>query len=117
MQKTSLYILDCLFSVLIVGTLVVFVWRGAWVLIDIYLFPENEAWSAWASLVSVQIIIITLTTQSLNKLVQARIHARICIVIKLVTTRHCQPLYCNIIRAHATDFFYCLYYVKITVKR
>lgn len=49
-QKTSLYILDCLFSVLIVGTLVVFVWRGAWVLIDIYLFPENEAWSAWASL-------------------------------------------------------------------
>ncbi|XP_017781763.1 PREDICTED: uncharacterized protein LOC108566416 isoform X2 [Nicrophorus vespilloides] len=50
-QRTSLYILDCLFSVLIVGTLVVFVWRGAWVLIDIYLFPEMADWSAWASLV------------------------------------------------------------------
>lgn len=50
-QKTSLYILDCLFSVLVVGTLVVFVWRGAWVLLDLYLFPENGTWSAWGSLV------------------------------------------------------------------
>lgn len=50
-QKTSLYILDCLFSVLIVGTLVVFVWRGAWALIDLLLFPENEHLSAFGSLV------------------------------------------------------------------
>ncbi|KAK5645287.1 hypothetical protein RI129_006587 [Pyrocoelia pectoralis] len=50
-EKTTLYVLDCLFSVFIIGTLVVFVWRGAWVLIDIYLFPENEYWSAWGSLV------------------------------------------------------------------
>ncbi|RZC35421.1 uncharacterized protein BDFB_008748 [Asbolus verrucosus] len=50
-EKTSLYILDCLFSVLVIGTLVVFVWRGAWALIDIFLFPENEVWSAWSSLI------------------------------------------------------------------
>ncbi|KAF5285639.1 hypothetical protein FQA39_LY16545 [Lamprigera yunnana] len=50
-DKTSLYVLDCLFSVLIIGTLVVFVWRGAWILVDIYLFPEDSIWSSWASLV------------------------------------------------------------------
>ncbi|XP_044271732.1 uncharacterized protein LOC123015810 isoform X2 [Tribolium madens] len=50
-ERTSLYILDCLFSVLVIGTLVVFVWRGAWALIDIFLFPENETLSAWGSLI------------------------------------------------------------------
>jgi len=50
-EKTTLYVLDCLFSVFVIGTLVVFVWRGAWVLIDLYLFPESEVWSAWGSLV------------------------------------------------------------------
>jgi uncharacterized membrane protein len=51
-ERTSLYVLDCLFSVLVIGTLVVFVWRGAWALIDIFLFPENDVWSAWGSLVA-----------------------------------------------------------------
>ncbi|XP_025833802.1 uncharacterized protein LOC108739863 [Agrilus planipennis] len=51
MQKTSLYILDTVFSVYIVGTLVVFVWRGAWILIDLFLFPGNFTQSSWASLV------------------------------------------------------------------
>ncbi|XP_008197613.1 uncharacterized protein fusl isoform X1 [Tribolium castaneum] len=50
-ERTSLYILDCLFSVLVIGTLVVFVWRGAWALIDIFLFPGNETLSAWGSLI------------------------------------------------------------------
>ncbi|XP_049823242.1 uncharacterized protein LOC109593929 isoform X1 [Aethina tumida] len=50
-EKTSLYILDCLFSILVVGTLVVFVWRGAWVLIDIFLFPDDQIMSAWLSLI------------------------------------------------------------------
>ncbi|KAF5295362.1 hypothetical protein FQR65_LT01552 [Abscondita terminalis] len=50
-ERTSLYILDCLFSVLVIGTLVVFVWRGAWVLLDIYLFPDDVVWSSWASLI------------------------------------------------------------------
>ncbi|XP_051155003.1 uncharacterized protein LOC127277730 [Leptopilina boulardi] len=47
----SLYILDCAFSVIIVGTLVVFVWRGVWVLLDIYLFPDNREQSALGSLI------------------------------------------------------------------
>lgn len=50
-EKASLYILDCLFSVLVIGTLVVFVWRGCWAMVDILLFPENVVWSAWGSLV------------------------------------------------------------------
>lgn len=48
----SLYLLDCAFSVGVVGTLIVFVWRGVWILIDIYLFPENPKCSAVGSLVS-----------------------------------------------------------------
>lgn len=47
----SLYLLDCAFSVGVVGTLVVFVWRGVWMLFDIYLFPENPEYSAVGSLV------------------------------------------------------------------
>lgn len=48
----SLYILDCAFSVGVVGSLVVFVWRGVWVLFEIHLFPENQEYSAIGSLVS-----------------------------------------------------------------
>lgn len=51
----SLYLLDCAFSVGIVGTLVVFVWRGVWILIDIYLFPENSEYSAVGSLVNISL--------------------------------------------------------------
>ncbi|CAH1101314.1 unnamed protein product [Psylliodes chrysocephalus] len=50
-ERTSLYVLDCLFSILVVGTLVVFVWRGVWQLIDIFLFPNDEIFSSWSSLV------------------------------------------------------------------
>lgn len=51
-RETSLYVLDCLFSVFVVGTLVVFVWRGAWTILDIYLYPNQPDCSAWASMVS-----------------------------------------------------------------
>ncbi|XP_058803197.1 uncharacterized protein LOC131671072 isoform X2 [Phymastichus coffea] len=47
----ALYALDCAFSVGVVGTLVVFVWRGAWALLDLYLFPESREHSAVGSLV------------------------------------------------------------------
>nr|XP_023017835.1 uncharacterized protein LOC111506853 [Leptinotarsa decemlineata] len=50
-DKTSLYVLDCLFSVLIVGSLVVFVWRGVWLMLDIILFPDNFTISSWGSLI------------------------------------------------------------------
>ncbi|GJQ80420.1 fusl [Trypoxylus dichotomus] len=56
-EKTTLYVLDCIFSVLVVGTLVVFVWRGAWVLLDIFLFPDHESLSAWSSLVIGYVIV------------------------------------------------------------
>jgi hypothetical protein len=51
-KETSLYVLDCLFSVLIVGTLVVFVWRGTWTILDQCLYPSHPHWSAWTSMVS-----------------------------------------------------------------
>ncbi|KAI4477244.1 hypothetical protein M0804_012834 [Polistes exclamans] len=47
----SLYLLDCAFSVGVVGTLVVFVWRGVWILFDLYLLPENREYSALGSLI------------------------------------------------------------------
>lgn len=50
-REPILYVLDCLFSVVVVGSLVVFVWRGVWDLLDIYLFPQDLALSAWASFV------------------------------------------------------------------
>ncbi|GLV32535.1 fuseless [Carabus blaptoides fortunei] len=50
-DKTSLYILDCLFSVFVIGTLVVFVWRGAWILLDLFIYPQDFKWSSWISLI------------------------------------------------------------------
>ncbi|XP_059619238.1 uncharacterized protein LOC132263474 [Phlebotomus argentipes] len=49
-HKPGLYVLDCAFSVLCVGTLVVFVWRGVWLLMDLYLFPTDTHLSAFLSL-------------------------------------------------------------------
>ncbi|CAH1118921.1 unnamed protein product [Phaedon cochleariae] len=49
-EKLTLYLLDCLFSVVIVGTLIVFVWRGLWLIVDILLYPENEELSSWISM-------------------------------------------------------------------
>ncbi|KAF7287351.1 uncharacterized protein LOC143191033 [Rhynchophorus ferrugineus] len=50
-EKVSLFILDCLFSVLIIGTLVVFVWRGMWIIVDLFLFPDDRIASAHGSLI------------------------------------------------------------------
>lgn len=44
--------LDCLFSVMVVGSLVVLVWRGVWVFLDILIYPDNKTLSAFSSLVS-----------------------------------------------------------------
>ncbi|XP_050520644.1 uncharacterized protein LOC126894043 isoform X1 [Daktulosphaira vitifoliae] len=48
---SCLYVLDSFFSVCIIGTLVVVVWRGVWAIMDKYLYPEQEQMSAWLSLV------------------------------------------------------------------
>lgn len=53
-RETALYVLDCIFSVGVVGSLVVFVWRGSWALLDIFLYPDDQVKSCWISLVSAQ---------------------------------------------------------------
>ncbi|XP_043278064.1 uncharacterized protein fusl isoform X1 [Venturia canescens] len=70
----SLYILDCAFSVGVVGSLVVFVWRGAWVLFELHLFPENREYSAIGSLVIGYIIVaVTFCLQPLMRYTCARL--------------------------------------------
>ncbi|CAL8111608.1 unnamed protein product [Orchesella dallaii] len=58
------YLLDCVFSVIIIPAFVVFCWRGLWTLADIYLYPDDETKSAMASLgVGYFICIILCLTQ------------------------------------------------------
>ncbi|KAF6207527.1 hypothetical protein GE061_015973 [Apolygus lucorum] len=49
-QNLGWYLLDCVFSVCVVGSLVVSVWRGLWSLLEIYLYPGEPAKSALASM-------------------------------------------------------------------
>lgn len=50
------YFIDCAFSVLIIGTLVLFVWRSMFALCDLLIYPTDLNLSAWYSLVSVFIL-------------------------------------------------------------
>ncbi|EFN79473.1 uncharacterized protein LOC105187771 [Harpegnathos saltator] len=78
----SLYLLDCAFSVGVVGTLVVFVWRGVWILFDIYLFPENEEYSAVGSLaIGYSIVAVTFCLQPLMRYVCARLQGLVRLVV------------------------------------
>ncbi|KAK7790557.1 hypothetical protein R5R35_013073 [Gryllus longicercus] len=73
-RHTYLYVLDCLFSVLVVGTLVVFVWRGVWTLLDLYLYPDQPPESSWASLaLGYAIVGVTFALQPLLKRLCARL--------------------------------------------
>ncbi|XP_018025733.1 uncharacterized protein LOC108681231 [Hyalella azteca] len=51
-RRTSvwLWLVDCVFTVVVVDSLVVFVWRGGWVLLDAFLYPGKPAFSAIGSL-------------------------------------------------------------------
>ncbi|KAF7386365.1 hypothetical protein HZH68_013497 [Vespula germanica] len=70
----SLYLLDCAFSVGVVGTLVVFVWRGVWILFDLYLLPEDREYSALGSLaIGYIIVVVTFSLQPLMRYVCARL--------------------------------------------
>ncbi|CAH2108592.1 unnamed protein product [Euphydryas editha] len=63
-RETALYILDCVFSVTVVGSLVVFVWRGTWALLDIFLYPDDQIRSFMTSLiVGYAIVAVTFATQ------------------------------------------------------
>lgn len=67
-KEPGLYVLDCMFSVLVIGSLVVFVWRGLWVLLDLKLFPEDHALSAWASvLIGYGVTAVTFSLQPLMR--------------------------------------------------
>lgn len=50
--EPAFYFLDCAFSVLVIGTLVVFVWRSLWVMCDLLIYPDEPSLSALGSLVS-----------------------------------------------------------------
>ncbi|KAH8248785.1 hypothetical protein KR032_003231 [Drosophila birchii] len=49
-HQPGLYVLDTLFSVFVIGSLVVIAWRGVWGIFDLLLFPKDKAKSAWGSL-------------------------------------------------------------------
>ncbi|BFF95785.1 uncharacterized protein DMAD_13116 [Drosophila madeirensis] len=49
-HQPGLYVLDTLFSVFVIGSLVVIAWRGVWGIFDLTLFPKDKAKSAWGSL-------------------------------------------------------------------
>lgn len=69
-QDPGLYILDCAFSVLVIGTLVVFVWRGTWVICDLVIYPDDTRMTAWSSLVRkfhLFIFVYDLDTNEWNK--------------------------------------------------
>ncbi|XP_022123872.2 uncharacterized protein LOC110999223 isoform X1 [Pieris rapae] len=73
-KETALYILDCVFSVTVVGSLVVFVWRGLWALIDIYLYPDDPVKSCWTSLiVGYSMVVVTFSLQAPMRWVVARL--------------------------------------------
>lgn len=70
----SLYLLDCAFSVGVVGTLVVFVWRGTWVMFDLYLFPDDREYSAVGSLaIGYAIVTATFCLQPLMRYACSRL--------------------------------------------
>ncbi|KAF9797096.1 hypothetical protein SFRURICE_014051 [Spodoptera frugiperda] len=74
-RETMLYILDCIFSVTVVGSLVVFVWRGSWALLDIFLFPDDKTKSCWTSLiVGYAVVIVTFALQAPVRWSAARLH-------------------------------------------
>ncbi|XP_054743504.1 uncharacterized protein LOC129248094 [Anastrepha obliqua] len=50
-HQPGLYVLDTLFSVLVIGTLVVIVWRGVWGIMDITFYPFDRKKSSWSSLI------------------------------------------------------------------
>jgi len=56
--EAGLYLLDCFFSVFVIGSLVVFVWRGAWSLLDVFFLPDDPNTSALCSLVGRRLIFL-----------------------------------------------------------
>ncbi|XP_022121334.2 uncharacterized protein LOC110997473 [Pieris rapae] len=73
-KETALYILDSLFSVTVIGSLVVVVWGGLWGLIDIYLYPDDPVKSNWMSLIiGYSMVFVTFSLQTPMRWVVARL--------------------------------------------
>ncbi|XP_013149254.1 PREDICTED: uncharacterized protein LOC106111657 [Papilio polytes] len=74
-REMALYVLDCIFSVTVVGSLVVFVWRGSWALLDIFLYPDDQVRSFWTSLVGGYVVVlVTFVLQVPMRWAAARLH-------------------------------------------
>lgn len=74
-RETVLYVLDCIFSVAVVGSLVILLWRGLWALLDIYIYPDNHVKSYCISLiVGYALIIVTFALQAPLRWAAARLH-------------------------------------------
>ncbi|XP_031623852.1 uncharacterized protein LOC116341117 isoform X2 [Contarinia nasturtii] len=68
-KEPAFYFIDCAFSVIVIGTLVVLVWRSLWVIFDLLIFPREQTLSAWYSLaIGYGIVAITFALQPLMKL-------------------------------------------------
>ncbi|KAL1463511.1 hypothetical protein WDU94_015257 [Cyamophila willieti] len=73
-QNIFLYVMDSFFSVFVIGSLVVFVWRGMWGLVDIYLYKDDQPTSAAASLVvGYTLVFSTFLLQPLVKRIVSKI--------------------------------------------
>lgn len=55
LRQPGLYLMDALFSIFVIGTLVVVAWRGLWGVMDLTLYPHDRAKSARGSLVKMQL--------------------------------------------------------------
>ncbi|XP_002074275.2 uncharacterized protein LOC6651766 [Drosophila willistoni] len=80
-NQPGLYVLDTLFSVFVIGSLVVIAWRGVWGIFDLTLFPTNKAKSAWGSLlIGYLTVFVTFVIQPLMRYVCRRIDG----ILKLI---------------------------------
>ncbi|KAH8399568.1 hypothetical protein KR222_009851, partial [Zaprionus bogoriensis] len=80
-NQPGLYVMDTLFSVFVIGSLVVIAWRGVWGIFDLTLFPKDRAKSAWGSLlIGYLTVFVTFVIQPLMRYVCRRISG----ILKLI---------------------------------
>lgn len=70
-----LHILDCLFSVIVMESLVVVVWRNVWAFEDLTFFPENDLYTILGSMtIGVSVISATFAIQPTVRLLCTRLN-------------------------------------------
>ncbi|XP_037927305.1 uncharacterized protein LOC119661872 [Teleopsis dalmanni] len=74
-NQPGLYLLDSLFSIFVIGTLVVIAWRGLWGIMDLTFYPSNKAKSAWGSLlIGYATVFLTFVIQPLIRCICKKIN-------------------------------------------